>query len=299
MNVFEFFVYVLEFHEPCESVHVPVPTETSASSADMRHEPRVRYRSGSDRVHIEESESTPKLFLEALGDKSETQVGPLQNAFLHGDNTYPDCDNVRELHGCDEDMMTNSQLGIYDDDDRQKTTKDDNKIDDMSDDLKVQPKNVERERVCTDAVFEQEAVGNTDALDVDAICLSNEEETGSCDGSMDDAMEHQDNAEKDEDSNEDEENNEHNNVFGLDETEEQPMLENDESSDFNRMKQGEKMNVDEKKNSFDSGDVYFESEHDEHEAYDKRNISGLDASKGVENKNDDNGEPNRDSCEVS
>lgn len=105
-----------EFHDPCENLEIAVPRESIDSPETNNQEPRVRYRSGSDRVHIEDCKVSSQTFWEALGN-----------------NGLPDCENGEKREQiCKEsgnetvdgtrgysihDMMTNSQLGIYDDED--------------------------------------------------------------------------------------------------------------------------------------------------------------------------------------
>ncbi|XP_071178606.1 CAP-Gly domain-containing linker protein 1-like isoform X4 [Mytilus edulis] len=89
-----------EFHEPCENIQIPIPEDKP-----YLPEPKVRYHSGSETVEIECSNDKGNVCTE-----NEKQLK----------ETCEDYDIKQSSDGrllSNEDEMSNSQLGIYDDDD--------------------------------------------------------------------------------------------------------------------------------------------------------------------------------------
>ncbi|XP_076108570.1 uncharacterized protein LOC143076624 isoform X9 [Mytilus galloprovincialis] len=90
-----------EFHEPCENIQIPLPDDKPNLP-----EPKVRYHSGSETVEIECSEG--KGNVRTPWDDNQLK------------ETCEDCEIKQSYEGrlrSNEDEMSNSQLGIYDDDD--------------------------------------------------------------------------------------------------------------------------------------------------------------------------------------
>ncbi|XP_063419148.1 CAP-Gly domain-containing linker protein 1-like isoform X3 [Mytilus trossulus] len=90
-----------EFHEPCENLQIPIPDDKSNLP-----EPKVRYHSGSETVEIECSEGKGNV----CKPWDENQLK----------ETCEDFETKQSYEGrlrSNEHEMSNSQLGIYDDDD--------------------------------------------------------------------------------------------------------------------------------------------------------------------------------------